>query len=151
MARSTCRRRSSTRRAASEILLDCTTTPTTPTPTIAQPPQQHQIHLTVSANANPSLLTMDAASVEITIDFLRSYEVLKGKSDEQLDPIVTKLKDQLIDTAADLTHVSRSTLQAANIPGLAIDALKPEKQPNGKLRCCFCNYSRIRIFHRIRE
>ena len=94
----------------------------------------------MSANADPSLSTMaaTAAPVEITIDFLRSYEVLKGKSDEQLGELLKMLRKNWIRTIHDLANVTRSTLLAKDFPGLVVDALKPEQQPNGKLRCCSC-------------
>ena len=78
-----------------------------------------------------------AAPVEITIDFLRSYEALKDISDEQLGELLKMLRKNWIRTIHDLANVTRSTLLAKDFPGLVVDALKPE-QPNGKLRCCSC-------------
>mmetsp|Transcript_17923 Transcript_17923/g.27412 ORF Transcript_17923/g.27412 Transcript_17923/m.27412 type:complete len:262 (+) Transcript_17923:88-873(+) len=69
-----------------------------------------------------------AAPVEITIDFLRSYEVLQGKSSEQLEGVVAKLAADWITTTADLERVSRKDLEAC-FPLLVANALKPE-QPN---------------------
>ena len=68
---------------------------------------------------------------EITIDFLRSFEALKEKSAEQLNGLLDTLKNNWINTTDDLANVTRSSLHE-KIPALALDALKPEQQPNGK-------------------
>jgi hypothetical protein len=69
-----------------------------------------------------------ALTVDITIDYLRTFPALRGKSAEKLSTIVSALQDELIETTDDLANVSRSTLLEKKIPALVLDALKPEQQ-----------------------
>lgn len=84
----------------------------------------------MSANRNPAESAVPVESQSITIPFLRSYPALQPKSDDQLLEIVAKLKNEWIDTTADLNRVSRDSL-AAKLPALALDALKPPLQQHG--------------------
>eukprot|EP00978_Attheya_sp_CCMP212_P029090 scaffold102201_cov35-Attheya_sp.AAC.1 len=56
----------------------------------------------------------------ITIEYLRSFEALKDKLDEQLGSILTKLNDQFVETTTNLANVTQNSLKVANFPAWVI-------------------------------
>jgi hypothetical protein len=67
----------------------------------------------------------DGFSVKIDIDFLKRFCPLARKEEQRLAEIVDLLKQQGIDTEANLRYISRETLKRNRIPGLLLDVLKP--------------------------
>ena len=64
---------------------------------------------------------------QISVSFLRTYDALKDKKDEQLQKIVDRLANEMITEKSDLDNVKRKTLADMKFPALALDALKPEE------------------------
>ena len=92
-----------------------------------QQQQQQQQQSAPSIRRDHSTMAKESPT-KITTDFLRSFAALQNKTEEQLNLVVTQLKQNLIETTAELATVSRASLKDASFPVLVIDALKPEQE-----------------------
>ena len=90
----------------------------------------------MSSNRGDDKTAAAPAAAAITVDFLRGYPALREKSIQQLQAVVSKLNDEMVEDSFDLQNISRETL-SGKIPGLVLDALKPEssqhQHPNNLL------------------